>query len=200
MRTCATSSSSGRCRAWTCCSPTCPPAWDRRSRSTASARSCRRRMRASSAGSRRSNGSTCAARLAPFGSSRIRAVRKERKLYFWDWSRVDDPGARVENLVAGHLLKYCHLVEDTEEYAMSCASCATPTGARSTSSCSVTAAPSSPSNTRTAKRGPGVPLLPRADRHSQILPGAPGHHGLWRCRNRHTRSALLDLCAELALP
>ena len=57
-------------------------------------------------------------RLAPFGSSRIRAVRKERKLYFWDWSRVDDAGARFENLVAGHLLKYCHLVEDTEGHAM----------------------------------------------------------------------------------
>ena len=57
-------------------------------------------------------------RLAPFGSTRIRAVRKERKLYFWDWSRVDDAGARFENLVAGHLLKYCHLVEDTEGHAM----------------------------------------------------------------------------------
>ncbi len=57
-------------------------------------------------------------RLAPFGSARIRAVRKERKLYFWDWSRVDDPGPRFENLVAGHLLKYCHLVEDTEGHAM----------------------------------------------------------------------------------
>ena len=57
-------------------------------------------------------------RLAPFGSARIRAVRKERKLYFWDWSRVDDPGPRFENLVAGHLLKYCHLIEDTEGHAM----------------------------------------------------------------------------------
>ena len=57
-------------------------------------------------------------RLAPFGSARIRAVRKERKLYFWDWSRVNDPGPRFENLVAGHLLKYCHLVEDTEGHAM----------------------------------------------------------------------------------
>ena len=57
-------------------------------------------------------------RLAPYGSAPIRAVRKERKLYFWDWSRVDDPGARFENMVAGHLLKYCHLVEDTEGHAM----------------------------------------------------------------------------------
>ena len=29
-----------------------------------------------------------------------------------------DPGARFENMVAGHLLKYCHLIEDTEGYAM----------------------------------------------------------------------------------
>ena len=57
-------------------------------------------------------------RLAPFGSAPIRAVRKERKLYFWDWSRVAEPGARFENMVAGHLLKYCHLVEDTEGHAM----------------------------------------------------------------------------------
>lgn len=52
------------------------------------------------------------------GASRIRAVRKERKLYLWDWSQVDDAGARFENLVACQLLKYCHLVEDTEGYAM----------------------------------------------------------------------------------
>ena len=57
-------------------------------------------------------------RVAPFGSAAIRAVRKERKLYFYDWSRVRDPGARFENLVAGHLLKYCHFIEDTEGYAM----------------------------------------------------------------------------------
>ncbi len=57
-------------------------------------------------------------RLAPYGAKAIRAVRKEKKLYFWDWSRVDAGGARFENMVAGHLLKYCHLVEDTEGYAM----------------------------------------------------------------------------------
>lgn len=57
-------------------------------------------------------------RLAPFGAAAIRAVRKEKKLYFWDWSAVDAGGPRFENLVAGHLLKYCHLVEDTEGYRM----------------------------------------------------------------------------------
>ena len=57
-------------------------------------------------------------RLAPYGAKAIRAVRKEKKLYFWDWSRVDTGGARFENMVAGHLLKYCHLVEDTAGYGM----------------------------------------------------------------------------------
>ena len=57
-------------------------------------------------------------RIPPFGAKRIRAVRKEKKLYFWDWSRIEDPGARFENMVAGHLLKYCHFLEDTEGYGM----------------------------------------------------------------------------------
>jgi len=46
--------------------------------------------------------------IPPFGSSKIRAVKKEQKLYFWDWSQLDSPGFRFENLVASHLLKYCH--------------------------------------------------------------------------------------------
>jgi len=57
-------------------------------------------------------------RIPPFGGTRIRAVRKEKKLYFWDWSRVPDRDPRFENMVAGHLLKYCHRVEDTEGYEM----------------------------------------------------------------------------------
>lgn len=57
-------------------------------------------------------------RVAPFGAARIRAVKKERKLYLWDWSAVPEPGPRFENLVASQLLKYCHLVEDTEGYRM----------------------------------------------------------------------------------
>lgn len=57
-------------------------------------------------------------RIPPFGAKRVRAVRKEKKLYFWDWSRVEEPGPRFENMVAGHLLKYCHHVEDTEAHAM----------------------------------------------------------------------------------
>jgi hypothetical protein len=57
-------------------------------------------------------------RVAPYGTPRIRAVKKERKLYLWDWSAVPAPGPRFENLVASQLLKYCHFVEDTEGRAM----------------------------------------------------------------------------------
>lgn len=57
-------------------------------------------------------------RIPPFGSKKIRAVKKEQKLYLWDWSQLTNSGARFENLVASQLLKYCHFVEDTEGYAM----------------------------------------------------------------------------------
>lgn len=57
-------------------------------------------------------------RIAPFGAPKIRAVKKEQKLYLWDWSQIPTPGARFENLVASHLLKYCHYQEDTEGHRM----------------------------------------------------------------------------------
>ena len=53
-------------------------------------------------------------RISPFGSAKIRAVKKEQKLYLWDWSIIEDPAFRFENMVASHLLKYCHFLEDTE--------------------------------------------------------------------------------------
>lgn len=57
-------------------------------------------------------------RIPPYGSPRIRAVKKEQKLYLWDWSTVEDQGARFENMVASQLLKYCHFAEDTEGHRM----------------------------------------------------------------------------------
>ena len=57
-------------------------------------------------------------RVPPYGSPKIRAVKKEQKLYLWDWSQVAEDGARFENLVACQLLKYCHYIEDTEGHAM----------------------------------------------------------------------------------
>jgi len=51
-------------------------------------------------------------RISPYGAPKIKAVKKEQKLYLWDWSELTDPGARWENFVAGQLLKYCHYHED----------------------------------------------------------------------------------------
>ncbi len=53
-------------------------------------------------------------RIEPFGIPRLRAAKKEKKLYMWDWSMCPDDGARFENLTASNLLKYCHLFEDQE--------------------------------------------------------------------------------------
>lgn len=57
-------------------------------------------------------------RIYPFGAPSIRAVKKEAKHYHYDWNLVADPGARFENLVACHLLKYCHWIEDTQGFDM----------------------------------------------------------------------------------
>lgn len=51
-------------------------------------------------------------RLAPVGPPRIRAVRKEQKLYLWDWARVPGEGPRLENLVMSHLLRFVHWLAD----------------------------------------------------------------------------------------
>ena len=53
-------------------------------------------------------------RLSPFGSPLIRAVKKEQKHYHLDWSIVAGDGARFENLVACHLIKWVHFQQDTE--------------------------------------------------------------------------------------
>jgi predicted AAA+ superfamily ATPase len=58
-------------------------------------------------------------RIMPYGLPHLRAIKKERKLYLWDWSLCRDEAARFENLVASHLLKYCHFREDTEGDDMS---------------------------------------------------------------------------------
>lgn len=53
-------------------------------------------------------------RIPPFRARKISALKKDRKLYLWDWSTAADAGARFENLVAANLLKYCHWHEDVQ--------------------------------------------------------------------------------------
>lgn len=58
-------------------------------------------------------------RIPPFQTPRLKALKKDKKLYMWDWGQITDPAKRFENLVACQLLKYCHHIEDTEGDAMS---------------------------------------------------------------------------------
>ena len=51
--------------------------------------------------------------IKPFSTSLPRTIRKEGKLYLWDWSEVKNEGARFENMIASHLLKYVHYLNDT---------------------------------------------------------------------------------------
>ncbi|OGR85646.1 MAG: hypothetical protein A3J74_06200 [Elusimicrobia bacterium RIFCSPHIGHO2_02_FULL_57_9] len=55
-------------------------------------------------------------RIHPYSRSAFRALKKIPKLYLWDWSEVDDDAARFENLIASHLLKMVHWLQDREGY------------------------------------------------------------------------------------
>lgn len=53
-------------------------------------------------------------RIYPFHSSRVRSIKKEPKIYLTDWSEVENEGARLENLVASHLLKFTEYLKQSE--------------------------------------------------------------------------------------
>ncbi len=50
--------------------------------------------------------------VRPYAGKLARALRREPKIYLWDWSEIDERGARFENMVASHLLKWCHFSQD----------------------------------------------------------------------------------------
>lgn len=52
-------------------------------------------------------------RVRPFFRGVKQAIRKEPKLYLFDWAILKDEGARFENLIASHLLKSCHAWTDS---------------------------------------------------------------------------------------
>lgn len=51
-------------------------------------------------------------RLKPYSKNLKSSLKKEPKIFMYDWSLVKNDGARFENLVAGHLLKSCHAWTD----------------------------------------------------------------------------------------
>lgn len=52
--------------------------------------------------------------VPPFGSPRVRAIKKSPKHYHLDWTLPPAPGASFENLVAIHLLKWVHFRQDVD--------------------------------------------------------------------------------------
>ncbi len=53
--------------------------------------------------------------IKPYQGSITRSLKKEGKIYMWDYSEVEDHAARFENLIACHLLKVCHYWSDGGE-------------------------------------------------------------------------------------
>lgn len=51
--------------------------------------------------------------IKPYSKSMPRSIKKEGKIYLWDWSEVENEGARFENMIACHLLKYAHFITDS---------------------------------------------------------------------------------------
>ena len=50
--------------------------------------------------------------VPPYSHRLQRAIRREHKFYFWDWSEINDEPAQFENFVMSHLLKSCHTWSD----------------------------------------------------------------------------------------
>jgi len=50
--------------------------------------------------------------VPPYSKHLQRAIKREQKYYYWDWSEVKEESARFENFVMSHLLKACHTWSD----------------------------------------------------------------------------------------
>ena len=53
--------------------------------------------------------------IKPWSKSIPRSLKKEGKIYLYDWTEIQSEGAKFENLVACQLLKSCHFWTDTGE-------------------------------------------------------------------------------------
>lgn len=53
--------------------------------------------------------------IQPYSKNIKRSLKKEPKIYLYDWSELEDKGVRFENMVASHLLKACHFWTDSGE-------------------------------------------------------------------------------------
>ena len=53
--------------------------------------------------------------IKPYGRKIARSLRREGKLYLWDYGAIPNEAVRFDNVVAHHLLKTCHFWSDTGE-------------------------------------------------------------------------------------
>jgi hypothetical protein len=51
-------------------------------------------------------------KVPPYHHRLERALKKESKYYLWDWSEIMDEGAKFENFMASHLMKFCDFYYD----------------------------------------------------------------------------------------
>jgi len=52
--------------------------------------------------------------IKPYATNVARAIRKDAKYYLYDYASIQDPGAKLENMVATTLLKHIHYLEDVK--------------------------------------------------------------------------------------
>lgn len=57
-------------------------------------------------------------RIYPYHSSKVRSLKKEAKVYMYDWSQVEEPGQRFENMIASHLLKFINFMVENQGYKL----------------------------------------------------------------------------------
>lgn len=55
-------------------------------------------------------------RVYPYSAKSIRSIKKEPKIYLVDWSEIENEGARFENLIASHLLKFTNYLFERDGY------------------------------------------------------------------------------------
>jgi predicted AAA+ superfamily ATPase len=51
-------------------------------------------------------------RIRPYAGNLARSLRREPKLYLYDWSEIAEEGKRFENLMASALLRWCDFAQD----------------------------------------------------------------------------------------
>lgn len=55
-------------------------------------------------------------RIHPFHAKKIRSIKKEPKLYLFDWSEIENEGTKFENMIASHLYKFVNYILESEGY------------------------------------------------------------------------------------